>query len=227
MGTVVFMVPLEMIALHLGVSRQTVWAWKVELEATGLVASDVLYQKVNGKQRAIGTLWAVRLRPGKARLDRDDYLHSWRNLALDMSNGTLSYRWVKAYEEKGIRPTLDVLVLWAQGKRVVPNTKSVAVDLGLVLVLPEVEEVKRPMLITLLANYLADIFDDHRSRRFYAGLMWAVVRGELPAQYVFALLVRVMRDYMEGQVTRPGAYLVRTLKEAFPGAVGKGEEVAA
>ncbi len=98
-------------------------------------------------------------------------------------------------------------------------------DLGLILVLPEVEEAKRPMLITLLANYLAEVFDDHRSRRFYAGLMWAVVRGELPAPYLFALLVRVMRDYIEGQVTRPGAYLVRTL-EAFPGVVGKKGEVA-
>ncbi len=211
-GTVVFMVPQELLALHLGVSRQTVWAWKLELEATGLIASDVLYQKVEGKQRAIGTLWAVRLRPGKARLDREDYLHPWRNLALDMSNGVLSYTWVRAHEEKGIRPTLDTLVLWAQGKRVVPNTKSVAVDLGLINVLPEVEEAKRPMLITLLSTYLSQLFDDHRSRRFYAGLMWAVVRGELPAHFVFGLVIRTLRDYQEGLITRPGAFIAKTLK---------------
>ncbi len=114
MGTVVFMVPLEMLALHLGVSRQTVWSWKLALEAAGLVASDVLYQQVGGKQRAIGTLWAVRLRPGKARLERDDYLHPWRNLALDMGNGVLSYAWVKAHKENGIRPTLDA---WSSGPR--------------------------------------------------------------------------------------------------------------
>jgi hypothetical protein len=142
----------------------------------------------------------------------EDYLHPWRNLAVDMANGTLSYAWVRAFEQNGIRPTLDVLVLWAQGKRVVPNTKAVAVDLGLILVLPEVEDSKRPMLITLLSTYLANILDDHRSRRFYAGLMWAVVRGEIPAQYLFALLTRVIRDYMEGHLTRPGAYLVKALK---------------
>lgn len=212
-GTVVFMVPLELLALHLGVSRQTVWTWRKELEATGLVASDVLYTKVDGQQRALGTLWAVRLRPGKAHLSMDDYLYSWRNLPLDIANGVLSYRWVKAYEEHRIRPTLDTLLLWAQGKRVVPNTKSVAVDLGLIHVLPQVEEKKLPMLITLLANYLAEVFDDHRSRRFYAGLLWAVVRGELPAPYLFALLVRVMRDYMEGLITRPGAFIVKSLKQ--------------
>jgi hypothetical protein len=189
-----------------------VHAWKKVLEKEGLVATDVLHQTVNGERRAIGTLWAVRLRPGKARLTLDDYIYPWRNLAVDMANGVLSYNWVKAYEEKGVRPTLDVLVLWAQGKRVIPNTKSVAVDLGLILILPEVEDSKRPMLITLLSTYLANILDDHRSRRFYAGVLWSVVRGELSAQYVFALLTRILRDYLDGYLTRPGAYLVKTLK---------------
>ena len=211
-GTVVFMVPLEMLALNLGVSRQTVHAWKKVLEKKGLVATDVLHQTVNGERRAIGTLWAVRLRPGKARLTLDDYIYPWRNLAVDISNGVLSYNWVKAYEEKGVRPTLDVLVLWAQGKRVMPNTKTVAVDLGLILVLPEVERSKLPALITLIATYLGNVLDDQRSRRFYAGLMWSVARGQIPAPYLFSLLVRVIRDYTEGFLTRPGAYLVKTLK---------------
>ncbi len=214
-GTVVFMVPLEMLALNLGVSRQTVYSWKKELEEEGLIATDTLRQKLpNGEYRTIGTLWAVRLRPGKAHLTLDDYLHPWRNLALDMANGILSFAWVKAYQDHGIRPTLDTLVLWATGKRVTPNTKTVAVDLGLILVLPEVERSKLPALITLIATYLADVLDDHRSRRFYAGLLWSVVRGEIPAQYLFALLVRVIRDYTEGFLTKPGAYLVKTLKEA-------------
>lgn len=212
-GTVVFMVPLEMLALHLGVSRQTVWAWKKELEATGLIATDILYTKTkDGQQRALGTLWAVRLRPGNAHLTRDDYLYSWRNMDLDIANGILSYKWVQAHKERGIQPTLDTLVLWAQGKRVVPNTKSVAVDLGLILVLPELEEAKLPMMITLLGTYLSQVFDDHLSRRFYAGLMWSVARGELPAQFVFSLIVRTLRDYKDGLVSRPGAYIVRALK---------------
>jgi transposase-like protein len=212
-GTVVFMVPLEMVALNLGVSRQSVHAWKKELEEEGLIATDTLRQKLpSGEYRAIGTLWAVRLRPGKARLTLDDYIYPWRNLAVDIANGVLSYNWVKAYEEKGVRPTLDVLVLWAQGKRVMPNTKTVAVDLGLILVLPEVERSKLPALITLIATYLANVLDDHRSRRFYAGLLWSVVRGEIPAPYLFAVLVRTIRDYTEGYLTRPGAYLVKTLK---------------
>jgi transposase-like protein len=214
-GTVVFLLPLEMAALHLGVSRQSVHAWKKELEEEGLIATDTLHQKLpNGQYRAIGTLWAVRLRPGKARLTLDDYIYPWRNLAVDIANGVLSYNWVKAYEEKGIRPTLDVLVLWAQGKRVLPNTKTVAVDLGLILVLPEVEKAKLPALITLIATYIADVLDDHRSRRFYAGLLWSVVRGEIPAQYLFSLLVRVIRDYTDGFLTKPGAYVVKSLKEA-------------
>ena len=211
-GTVIFLLPLEMAALNLGVSRQTVHAWKKVLERKGLVATDVLHQTVNGERRAIGTLWAVRLRPGKARLTLDDYIYPWRNLAADMANGVLSYNWVKAYQDHGIRPTLDVLVLWAQGKRVMPNTKTVAVDLGLILVLPEVERSKLPALITLIATYLADLLDDQRSRRFYAGLLWSVVRGEIPAPYLFAVLVRAIRDYTEGYLARPGAYLAKTLK---------------
>jgi len=212
-GTIVFMVPLEMLAIHLGVSRQSVYAWKKELEEEGLIATDTLRQKLpNGEYRAIGTLWAVRLRPGKAHLTKDDYLHPWRNLATDIANGVLSYAWVRAFEQHGIRPTLDVLIFWAQGRRVLPNTKTVAVDLGLILVLPEVESPKIPALITLLAKYIADVLDDHRSRRFYASLLWSVVKGEIPAQYLFSLLVGVIRDYTEGYLTRPGAYLVKTLK---------------
>jgi hypothetical protein len=213
-GTVVFLLPLEMAALNLGVSRQTVYSWKKKLEDKGLIATDVLHEKVNGEYRAIGTLWAVRLRPGKARLTMEDYYHPWRNLATDIANGVLSYAWVKAFEQHGIRPTLDVLIFWAQGRRVLPLTKSVAVDLGLILILPEVEEAKRPMLITLLSTYLANLLHDHRSRRFYAGLMWAVARGELPAPYLFALLMRVIKDYLEGFLTKPGAYIAKTLKEA-------------
>ena len=203
-----------MVALNLGVSRQTVYSWRKKLEEEELIATDVLHEKVNGEYRAIGTLWAVRLRPGKARLTLDDYMWPWRNLAADISNGVLSYNWVKAYEEKGIRPSLETLVLWAMGKRILPNTKTVAVDLGLILVLPEVERSKLPALITLIATYIADLLDDRRSRRFYAGLLWAVARGELPAQYLFAVLMRVIRDYADGHLTRPGAYLVKTLKEA-------------
>ena len=209
-----FLLPLEMVALNLGVSRQTVYSWRKKLEEEELIATDVLHEKVNGEYRAIGTLWAVRLRPGKARLTLDDYMWPWRNLAADISNGVLSYNWVKAYEEKGIRPSLETLVLWAMGKRILPNTKTVAVDLGLILVLPEVERSKLPALITLIATYIADLLDDRRSRRFYAGLLWAVARGELPAQYLFAVLMRVIRDYADGHLTRPGAYLVKTLKEA-------------
>jgi hypothetical protein len=209
------MIPLEMLALHLGVSRQTLHSWKKKLEEKGLIATDTLRQKLpNGEYRAIGTLWAVRLRPGKAHLTMEDYYRPYRNLALDISNGVLSYAWVKAYQDHGIRPTLDTLVLWATGKRVTPNTKTVAVDLGLILVLPEVEEAKRPALITLIATYLANVLDDQRSRRFYAGLLWGVVRGEIPAQYLFALLMRVIRDYLDGYLTRPGAYIVKTLKQA-------------
>jgi hypothetical protein len=212
-GTVVLMIPLEMLALHLGVTRQTVHRWKEALEDEGLIATDTLRQRLpSGEYRAIGTLWAVRLRPGKAHLTMEDYYRPWRNLALDMASGTLSYAWVKAYEEHGIRPTLDTLVLWAQGRRITPNTKSVAVDLGLILVLPEVEDSKRPALISLIATYLANVLDDQRSRRFYAGLLWSVVRGEIPAPYLFAVLVRTIRDYTEGYLTRPGAYLVKTLK---------------
>jgi len=70
------------------------------------------------------------------------------------------------------------------------------------------------LLFALLFTYLSHLFDDFRSRRFYAGLMWSVARGEFPAQYIFSLIVRTLRDYQDGLITRPGAYLVRILKEA-------------
>jgi hypothetical protein len=50
--------------------------------------------------------------------------------------------------------------------------------------------------------------------------MWSVARGQIPAQYLFALLMRVIRDYLEGFLTKPGAYIVKTLKEASGGGQG-------
>jgi hypothetical protein len=67
-GTVVFMVPWRCWPSTSGLAGKPFTRWKKALEEKGLIATDVLHQKVNGEYRAIGTLWAVRLRPGKARL---------------------------------------------------------------------------------------------------------------------------------------------------------------
>ncbi|WP_234555180.1 hypothetical protein, partial [Thermus caliditerrae] len=48
----------------------------------------------------------------------------------------------------------------------------------------------------------------------------APARGDLPRNgdvgkvLIFSLIVRTLRDYQDGLITRPGAYLVRILKEA-------------
>ncbi|MEN2983034.1 MAG: hypothetical protein ABDH20_11175 [Thermus sp.] len=110
-GTAVLHLPVDLLAAHFGVHRTTVWRWARALEAQGLIATRTHYGTLDGRTAATGTLWAVRLRPGRAKLTYEDLKGAWRDLEEDRRRGATAWAW------KGLRPDLKVLLLWALGAR--------------------------------------------------------------------------------------------------------------
>lgn len=215
-GQVEFFLPSELVALHLGVPRSTLYGWVKALEEEGLLQTRPLKVRVGDQVLNAGTLWAFRPGRGrKAKLPGEAFRREWRDLAGDMDQGVLSYAWVKAREK--VRPSLRVLGAWATGQRVLPGQEP-EVDLNLIALLPLLQEDpeearKLPGTITLLAQTLAKLFNDPRSRRFYAGLLWQVARGELPAWWLINAVRRLLEDFREGFVRKPGAVLQSWLRE--------------
>ncbi|WP_295428682.1 hypothetical protein [Thermus sp.] len=209
-GTAVLHLPVDLLAAHLGVHRTTIWRWAKALEAQGLVATRTHYGTLDGRTVATGTLWAIRLRPGKAKFTYEDLKHPWRNLEEDQRRGATAWAW------KGHKPDLKVLLLWALGARRGPGSPAppgagAPVDLYTIPYLLEASTEELPGLVTALAEHLAGQLRDHHSRRFYAGLLWRVVRGELNPWRLLNAIQRVLVDMREGWARRPGALLISRL----------------
>jgi len=211
-GTLVIHLPVDLIAAHLGVDRTTVWRWAKELEEHGLIARRTHYGTLEGRTVATGTVWAIRLKPGKARLTYEDLAHPWRAMEADVARGATAWAWKK---EKAT-PSLADLLGWALGARRGPGSPApragAPVDLGAIPYLQEASREEIPGLITALAEHLAHLLRDPGSRRFYAGLLWKVVRGELDGWALYQAVQRVLVDLKEGWARRPGALLASRLK---------------
>jgi hypothetical protein len=214
-GSISLHLPVDILALHLGVDRTTIWRWAKELERQGLIARATHYGTLDGRTVATGTVWVVRLTPGRARITYEDLTHPWRNLEADRASGATAWAWIKA----GRRPDLKVIILWALGARYGPRGPAPGgagapgepVSLYDLYSLPETPREKLPGLITRLADHLADLMGDPGGRRWYAGILWRIAKGELRPQSVIDAVNRTLADVREGWARRPGALLNRRL----------------
>ncbi len=207
-GEVAFHLPIDLLAAHLGVDRTTIWRWTKALEGKGLIAHRTHYGTLEGQTRATGTIWVVRVRPGTARIRREYLEHPWRNLEADRRVGATAWAW------RNLRPDLKTLLLWALGARRGPGAPAGAgapVDLYSIAYLREASKGELPGLITQLAEHLAGILRDPSSRRYYAGLLWRVARGELDPWTLIHAVQRTLIDLREGWARRPGALLASRL----------------
>lgn len=215
-GTVVLHLPVDLLADHLGVHRSTLWRWAKVLEDKGFLARRVhrgtLEREVDGEKKplpvATGTVWAVRVRPGKARLTYEDLKHPWRDMQADVAQGITAWAWKQA----GARPGFQDLLAWTVGARRGPARGEMPVGLEAIPYLREASPRDLPHLITVLADYLAGLLRDQGSRRFYAGLLWRVARGELNGWALYQAVRRVLVDLREGWARKPGALLVARLR---------------
>jgi len=213
-GQVVYPIPLELIALYLGVHYTTLWRALQELETSGLIATAPWYTQstagaANGKKarRRALTLVAVRLKPGRvARFYYDDFVYSWRDLDRDRAEGRTAWEWKK--RARFDRPNYTVLLSWALGKPLGPK-EAVVVTIHDIYHLQGALPNEAAPVITALADYLATRLRDTHSRSWYAKLLWRVVYGELSPGQLVALIEGVLPNIQ--YLRRPGAVLAARL----------------
>ncbi len=203
------MLPAELLAAHLGVRRETVWRALTKLKGAGLVDARAWRTTSKGETRAAGTLFAVRLKPGRrAQLTYDEFKHPWRDLDGDRARGRTAWAWIRAKR----RPGYDVLLAWALGERVAPGEQPPPLpSLYDVYALPGMLPHEARDLVTALAEHLARLMRDRHSRRFYAGLLWRVARQELRPAVLVTQIERALAEAKEGWASRPGALLATRL----------------
>ena len=215
LGQVVFAIPVELLAEHLGVNRSTVWRALKRIEASGLVAARDWYAASTAGQdgakanRVAAKLFAVRLKPGRARLYHEDFRHRWRDLDADRAQRRTAWAWKQHHE----RPGYAVLRAWALGRPVAPDESPPNAQLYDILSLPDMLPHLAAPVITALADYLAARLRDPHSRGFYAKLLWRVVHLELRAEVLIAQIERVEADRREGWAKNPGALLAARLTQ--------------
>ncbi|MEM4592578.1 MAG: hypothetical protein QW196_04185, partial [Sulfolobales archaeon] len=54
---------------------------------------------------------------------------------------------------------------------------------------------------------------DPRSRRFFAGVLWQVHRGQISATFFLGLLNNLLEGFRAGEIEKPGAVLAATFKK--------------
>lgn len=235
-GQAVFHLPVDLVASFLGVHRTTVWRWAAPLEEAGLIRSKThVATAVRGGEAQnlnTGTVWAVRLKPGRARFEHGDLTHPWRDMAKDLEEGRTAFRVIypkgkrrkKGDQTERLRPervSLELLVKWTLGIREVPaldllrpTSPTEHPTIEAAFLLAEMEAQDRPTVIDLLAERMAHELNDPHSRRFYAGLLWKVVEGTLSPYVLVRAYHRARTAVREGYARRGGAFLQHLLKPA-------------
>ncbi|GAA6746888.1 hypothetical protein Thermus71318_23900 [Thermus brockianus] len=214
LSQVAFHLPVDVVAAKLRVHRATVWRAVDELEKAGLVATRRHFGTLDGRTATTGTVWAVRLKPGKrARFEHGDLAHPWRDLQEDRNKGRTAYRVLQA-AERGFKVTFRLLLDWALGNRRMPYEDPAALlgrEVDDLLFLAEIAPQERPTAIDRLAETIAHRLGDPGSRRYYAGLLWKVVEGALNPYALLQAIRRALIALQEGGVRRPGALVATAL----------------
>ncbi len=228
---VTFHNPVELVALHLGISRVTFYKHLGTLHSLGLVASRGHVSSYGGLARKDGTLFAVSLKPGhRARLRYDDLKHKWRDLGADIASGTRTawaflQRGVNSHSQSGkARVELQNLKAWAvkPGMTESPllidckgETQEYVYSLNL---LSETHPRRRAEQVDRYAQALAAGYGDSSNLNFWRFLLWRAVegdqRGEGTLYQLQNALTRLRADVAEWEgLKRPGALLMKRLRE--------------
>lgn len=232
---VVFHMSGELLALHLGIGRATLYRHLPALKQAGLIAYRGHVSDVQGKARKDGTLFAVSLREGyKALLRSEDYRHSWRDLGADIASGVRTAWTViqgvrQSQTSEGSQLEYRRLLAWA----VTPGTTGNPVEhdclkddrstlegyVYTLEMLSDTHKSKRGEAVDRYARALASGYGDSSNLNFWRWLLWRAIegdhRGESLLYQLQNALTRLKADVIEWEgLKRPGALLVTRLREA-------------
>jgi DNA-binding transcriptional ArsR family regulator len=231
---VVFHLSGELLALHLGIGRATLYRHLPALREAGLVAYKGHTSTHKGLGRKDGTLFAVSLREGyMALLRREDYKHSWRDLTADIASGVrTAWHLVKGVRQsknpRGSDVEYSQLLQWAvkpgtTDKPVIhdclkANGDTLEEYVYTLDLLSEAHPAKRGEIVDRYARVLSRAYRDSDNLNFWRWLIWRVLEADsqgLGSLYQLQnALTRLKTDLDEWQgLKRPGALLVARLRQ--------------
>lgn len=220
----VFHVPQELIAAHLGIHPVTLWRHLNVLEEHGYVAVKAHYTTSKATTRVDGTVFAVAMKAGqKATLRHHDLVYQYRDLDADRETGRTAWKLMQG-SGKDIQGDKGFLLLrdWVVGIfQINPVESDPCTDnmstIGAIEQLETLHPTEQPAAITKVASALARLLHDSQSKRFYAALLWKALRasccGGRPLRVLANCVTRVLADLNEGFARRAGALLLTRLRE--------------
>jgi hypothetical protein len=225
---VVFFACAESVALACGVHPATLYRKLPELQEAGLVASTGHYCTHNGQTRLDGTVWAVRVTPGrgsKVTIGFDWLKRSYRCLGADIEAGKTA--WAQMRESKSTRGksaiNLSPVRRWALSStdKIPVKVDSRTIDLASIFDVPTVPKQSRAEKIFEAAKAISAVLNDNSSHRFYMSVLWGLtkLRDRGAGDYFGTLHLMVSRcsvDVLEGFARdgNGGKLLVSRLKQA-------------
>ncbi len=232
-SAVTFFCPLEVVARACGVHRVTVWRWAEVLKSRGLIDARPLKGTLRGETRNSGTIWQVRLHPGRgraARLTYEELRHPWRDLDGDVKRRRTAHRQLRAARATVKRTPLEgvefsLIRIWAVKPK--PQLEPVTLDsctrarvsLEAVLDVPHADKEQRNSMVDLAAEALSQALGDAGGRNFYRLLLWQLLRAHDRHQgdhfhAVYLMAVRARVDVREAFARKGGALFTSRVKGA-------------
>jgi len=224
-STVTYHLPTELLAFELGMSRTTLWTHVKILRAQGLVDQRGHTTTHKGQRVKDGSLWSIKLRPNRgkrARLSYDDLKHAWRDLSADIQRGRTVYNWVEQSNTVKEQPRgVSVLLTWAlsPGSLKPPSELTVQPASGpeVLLDVAYAPRGTRNSMVDAAARSIAAFLGDP-STDFYRFLTWQLLRrydqGQDYFHAIYTVVLRAGADRREGFARRPGALVVKRLRDA-------------
>jgi hypothetical protein len=225
---VVFFACAESVALACNVHPSTLYRKLPELQEAGLVACRGHYCTHNGQTRLDGTVWAVRVTPGrgsKVKIGFDWLKRSYRCLGDDIDAGRTA--WLQMRESKSTRDksaiNLSHIRRWTLSRpsKAPVTVDSRTVDLASILDVPAVPKQSRAEKIFEAAKAISAVLNDNGSHRFYMAVLWGLtkLRDRGAGDYFGTLHLMISRcsaDVTEGFARdgNGGKLLVSRLKQA-------------
>lgn len=210
---ITFFAPAEAVAIAVGIHPATLYRVLPQLTAEGLIAVRGHYCTHNGKTRADGSLWAVRLTPtygSKARVGYDYMKKSFRCLSHDISTNRTAWKQVRESKAHPREKSIDInqILVWALSTDskepvTVDSRMTKRFDLESIFDLPHTRKQDRAESVYNAAVGLAASLGDSHSTLYYARVLWALLKlrdggeGDFFGQ-LYDLVARCRADREEG-----------------------------
>lgn len=219
-----FFVPGEIVAHALGMARSTMYRKIAELKAADLIDARAHYITHEGRTKADGMVWAVKMHPerrGRVSVPYDALKKSYRCLSADIASGRTAFRQIgqsKKLQEK--QASIEKILAWALPPQ--PNQNpdtllTVRCDLEQILDVPFAEKDDRNAAVDGAARAIGIALGDAGGIMFWRWLLWQMVRLEVsgkdaPWHFIYEQVRRAQIDRKEDFARRPGAVFTARLK---------------